>query len=55
MRLPRRMYWLADGMGRDCIERRVRFLKRSDTVLVRLVSAVLKDVDYLPMAKPESK
>ena len=30
------------------------FLSSSGTVLVRLVSALLKDVDYLPMAKPDS-
>ena len=50
---PARQDVLVRGWGsRDCTEWLFGFSTKSDTVLLRLVSALLKDVDYLPMAKP---
>ena len=52
---PARQDVLVRGWGsRDCTDWLFGFSTKSDTVLLRLVSALLKDVDYLPMAKPVS-
>ena len=53
MCLPRRMYWLANGIVGIVLNDKFGFSTKSDTVLMWLVSAMLKDVDYLPMAKPD--
>lgn len=46
MHLPSRMYWFADGMAGIVPDGFIWFLNcKTGTVLLRHVSAVLKDVD----------
>ena len=53
MRLPCRMYWLANGIVGIMLD---SYASGFSTSLIPsfcdVVSAMLKDVDYLPMAKP---
>ena len=55
MCLPRRMYWLADGIVGNVLDVRFDVSTSRSPSVCDVVSALLKDVDYLPMAKPESK
>ena len=51
MCLSRRMYWLEDGIIGKVSNVSFDFSTKSKTVHLRRVFALLKDVDYLPMAK----
>ena len=54
MRLSRRMYWLANGIVGIVSDFEFGFSASRTPSLCDAVSALLKDVDYLPMAKPDS-
>ena len=55
MRLPCRMYWLANGIVGIMLDPVSGFSTSLIPSLCDVVSAMLKDVDYLPMAKPVCK